>query len=388
MDVDKLISLAIERGASDIHLNVGIEPIFRIDGRLKRIKDLSAVSAEEIALTLKQISDTKQRERFQIERELDFSYKTPELGRHRVNAMFQKGEISLAIRLLAPVLSPLESIGLPSIYGELALKPRGLILVTGPTGCGKSTSLAAMIKYINEREERNIITIEDPIEYVHENIKSLIVQRNIGDDTISFGEALKRALRHDPDVIVVGEMRDLTTISTAITAAETGHLVLATLHTIDASETINRIVDAFPSEQQPQITIQLSQLLLAVLSQTLVPKIGGGRVVACEIMIANTVIRNTLRKAQTYMLPNIMEVSQNEKMCTLNQSLSTLVHRGIVTEKEAMAKSPNPEQLAARFQSSFEIDLKNKQTQMTEHEINTKKKPGHDSDKVEHVVYS
>jgi twitching motility protein PilT len=387
MDINKLITIAIEKGASDVHLNVGIQPIFRIDGKLKRINDLPSVSEEEIDLTLKQITDVKQRERFKAERELDFSYKTPELGRHRVNAMYQKGEISLAIRLLAPVLSPLETIGLPSIYGELALKPRGLILVTGPTGCGKSTSLAAMIKYINEREERNIITIEDPIEYVHENIKSLIVQRNIGEDTMSFGEALKRALRHDPDVIVVGEMRDLTTISTAITAAETGHLVLATLHTIDASETINRIVDAFPSEQQSQITIQLSQLLLAVLSQTLVPKIGGGRIVACEIMIANTAIRNNLRKGQTYMLPNIMEVSQSERMCTLNQSLANLVHRGIITEKEAMAKSPNPEILASKLQTAFESDLKNKQIQMTEQELNTKKKPVPDAVKAEHAAH-
>ncbi len=388
MNINKLIEMAIEKGASDVHLNVGIEPIFRIDGKLKRINELPPVTEEEVADILKQITDEKQRERFFNERELDFSYKTPELGRHRINGMYQKGEISLAIRLLAPVLSPLESIGLPSIYGELALKPRGLILVTGPTGCGKSTSLAAMIKYINEREERHIITIEDPIEYVHENIKSLIEQRNIGEDTMSFSEALRRALRHDPDVIVVGEMRDLTTIATAITAAETGHLVLATLHTIDASETINRIVDAFPSEQQQQITIQLSQLLVAILSQVLVPKIGGGRAVACEIMIATTAIRNNLRKGQTYLLPNIMEVSHSDRMCTLNQSLANLVQHGIVTEKEAMLKSPNPETLSTRLQTALENDLKNKQFQTTEQELITKKKPIQAPTKEEHVMHS
>jgi twitching motility protein PilT len=385
MDINKLITMAMEKGASDVHLNVGIKPIFRIDGKLKKVEEFPSVTAEEISNIFQQIVDSKQRDRFFSERELDFSYKVPELGRHRVNAMYQRGEISLAVRLLAPVLSPLESIGLPSIYGELALKPRGLILVTGPTGCGKSTSLAAMIKYINEREERHIITIEDPIEYVHENIKSLISQRNIGDDTMSFSEALRRALRHDPDVIVVGEMRDLTTIATAITAAETGHLVLATLHTVDAAETINRIVDAFPAEQQPQITIQLSQLLLAVLSQNLVPRIGGGRVVACEIMVATTAIRNNLRKGQTYMLPNIMEVSHHEKMCTLNQSLTNLVLRGIVTEKEAIAKSPNPEQLISRLHGGLENELNNKPIQPTEKELIAKKKLIQALDKEEHV---
>ena len=368
MDIDKLIANAIEKAASDVHLNVGIEPIFRIDGKIKKISDFPPVTGEEILDILKQITDTKQREKLFEERELDFSYKTHDLGRHRINAMYQKGELSLAIRLLAPVLSPLEAIGLPIVYGELALKPRGLILVTGPTGCGKSTSLAAMIKYINEREEKHIITIEDPIEYVHENIKSLIEQRNIGEDTMSFSEALRRALRHDPDVIVVGEMRDLTTISTAITAAETGHLVLATLHTIDAAETINRIVDVFPSEQQQQIVIQLSQLLLAVLSQTLVPKIGGGRVVACEIMIATTAIRNNLRKGQAHMLSNIMEVSHADKMCTLNQSLASLVHKGIITEKEALAKSNNPEQLLGRLQTASEAEMKNEAVQINKQE--------------------
>lgn len=349
MDINKVIALAIEKSASDVHFDIGIEPIFRIDGKLKRISEYPPITQEEVLNILEQITDTKQRERFFSEKELDFSYKTEHLGRHRVNAMIQRGAISLAVRLLSPVLTPLATLGLPPIYGELSLKPRGLILVTGPTGSGKSTSLAAMIKYINEREERHIITIEDPIEYVHENIKSLIVQRNVGEDTISFSEALRRALRHDPDVIVVGEMRDLTTIATAISAAETGHLVLATLHTIDAAETINRIVDAFPAEQQPQIVVQLSQLLVAVLSQTLVPLIEKGRVVACEIMIANTAVRNTLRKGQTHLLPSIMEVSHADGMCSLNQTLAGLVTRGLVSENDAMAKSPNPEQLANKL---------------------------------------
>jgi twitching motility protein PilT len=204
-----------------------------------------------------------------------------------------------------------------------------------------------MVKHINEREERHIITIEDPVEYIHENIKSLILQRNVGEDTISFGEALRRALRHDPDVIVVGEMRDLPTISTAISAAETGHLVLGTLHTLDAPETINRVVDVFPPGQQSQITLQLSQVLVAVLSQTLVPLVGGGRVPACEIMISNAAIRNTIRQKQIHMLHGIMELGRKDGLQTLNQALASLVEQGLVSESEAMAKSSDTEQFKA-----------------------------------------
>lgn len=218
--------------------------------------------------------------------------------------------------------------------------------MTGPTGSGKSTSLAGMIKYINEREARHIITIEDPIEYVHQNIKSLIIQRNVGEDTLSFSEALRRTLRHDPDVIVVGEMRDLTTISTAISAAETGHLVLATLHTLDAPETINRIVDAFPSEQQSQIVLQLYEVLLAVCSQTLVPLIKGGRAPACEVMINNTAIKNNIRQKQLYQLHGIMEMGKNEGMQTLNHVLAVMVRQGLVSLNEALSKSTSPELLA------------------------------------------
>jgi twitching motility protein PilT len=289
----------------------------------------------------------KQREQFFAEKELDFSYTSTGLGRHRVNVMLQQGLISIAIRLLSPVLSPLSSLGLPPIYGEIALRPRGLILVTGPTGSGKSTSLAGMIKYINEREARHIITIEDPIEYVHQNIKSLIIQRNVGEDTLSFSEALRRTLRHDPDVIVVGEMRDLTTISTAISAAETGHLVLATLHTLDAPETINRIVDAFPPEQQSQIVLQLSEVLLAVCSQTLVPLKKGGRAPACEVMINNTAVKNNIRQKQFYQLHSIMEMRKNEGMQTLNHTLAVMVRQGLVSLGEALSKSTSPEILAA-----------------------------------------
>lgn len=355
MDIDELVALALCNSASDLHLNVGSEPIWRIDGKLKKIEALPPVREEEIMQALEKITNKEQRERFFKEKELDFSYQLPELGRHRVNVLMQKGSISIAVRLLSAVLSPLESLGLSNIYGELSLRPRGLILVTGPTGSGKSTSLAAMIKHINEREERQILTIEDPIEYVHENIKSMILQRNVGEDTDSFSEALRRALRHDPDVIVVGEMRDLTTIATAISAAETGHLVLGTLHTLDAPETINRIVDVFPPEQQSQIILQLSQVLVAVLSQTLVPLIGGGRVPACEILISNIAIKNTIRQKQIHMLHGIMELGRNEGMQTLNQALAGLVRDGLVDLNEAMAKSSDAEQFEAQLKNGRQM---------------------------------
>ena len=343
--INKLIAIAEEKRASDLHINVGVKPLLRIDGKIKKIEDWTPFTEGQVQEMLEQITNERQRERFYKDKELDFTYTTPELGRYRVNALYQKGLISLAFRLLSAVLTPLSSLGLPPIYGELSLKPRGLILVTGPTGSGKSTSMASMIQYINQTQERHIITIEDPIEYLHENIKSLILQRAVESDTHSFSEALRRALRHDPDVIVVGEMRDLTTISTALTAAETGHLVLGTLHTLDAAETINRIVDAFPSEQQAQIVLQLSQTLLAVLSQTLVPLIGKGRVPACEVMVNTIPVKNMIRSRQLHQLSGIMEMSNTDGMQTLNQELAKLVISGRVSLETALDKSSNRDAL-------------------------------------------
>ena len=339
--IEEMLALATEECASDLHLNVHSPPIIRVDGRLKKLDNWPEIQAEEIAEILGNISTQEQRNRFLVEQELDFSYDTPDLGRFRVNALMQKGAISLAFRLLARVLSPLQALGLGELYEELSLKPRGLILVTGPTGSGKSTTLAAMINYINETEKRHIITIEDPIEYVHTNKNSLILQRSVGDDTQSFSTALRHALRHDPDVIVVGEMRDLDTIATAISAAETGHLVMGTLHTIDASETVDRIVEVFPHGQQEQIRLQLSQVLLAVLSQTLVPRIGGGRVPACEIMLNNSAVRSSIREGKIHQLYSSIQLGQKEGMRTLNQALASLVEKGIVSAEEAMLKSSN-----------------------------------------------
>jgi twitching motility protein PilT len=239
----------------------------------------------------------------------------------------------------------IDELGLPQICKELVLKPRGLILVTGPTGCGKSTTLAAMINHLNENDRRNVITIEDPIEYLHPNKRCIIAQRDLGDDTKSFATALIHALRHDPDVIVIGEMRDLDTIATAITAAETGHLVLGTLHTTDAAQTVDRMTDIFPPSQQQQIRLQLAQVLEAVLSQALLPRIGGGRVGAFEILIATYAVRNLIRDGKTFQLPNVMQLGSKDGMQTLDQALAELVRRHIVTQEEAMMKSSNPEQI-------------------------------------------
>jgi len=337
-----LLKTAQEMSASDLHLNIDRPPIVRIDGRLKRLEHYPDMEQSTLQEILEEVASPDQINKFYERRELDFSYENVEVGRCRVNACIQQGSISLAFRLLMLVLSPLEELGLPEIYGDLSLKPRGLILVTGPTGSGKSTSMAAMINYINNNQERYILTIEDPIEYVHKDNKSVIIQRNVGDDTESFNDALKHTLRHDPDVIVVGEMRDLITISTAISAAETGHLVFGTLHTIDAVETIDRIVDVFPAGQQEQIKLQLSQVLLAVLSQTLVPRIGGGRAPACEIMLCTTAVKHLIRDGQTHQLQNSMQLGRGEGMRTLNQSLSELVEANIVSIDDAIHHSNDP----------------------------------------------
>jgi twitching motility protein PilT len=343
--IENLLSIAQEQSASDLHLNVGRTPILRVDGKLMKIHDHPEINDETIREILRTVTTEQQMNRFLEQQELDFSYDNPFIGRFRVNACVQKGNISLAFRLLMRVLSPLSSLGLPDVYTELSLRPRGLILVTGPTGSGKSTTMAAMINHINNTQERHIITIEDPIEYVHADNKSVIIQRSVGEDTDSFATALKHSLRHDPDVIVVGEMRDLVTISTAVSAAETGHLVFGTLHTIDASETIDRVIEVFPGGQQEQIRLQLSQVLVAVLSQTLVPRIGGGRVPACEIMICNSAIKNLMREGQVHQLNSILQLGQKEGMQTLSQSLANLVKQNVISLEDAMERTSNLKQL-------------------------------------------
>jgi len=347
----ELFELMVDKGASDLHLWVPSPPVLRIDGVLTPLSEFAPATPEYVETVFDEITTAEQKNTFLEELELDFAYSIPGLARLRVNALKQRGTISLAFRLVPYEVPPIDELGLPEICKRLVLKPRGLILVTGPTGCGKSTTLAAMINHLNENDSRTIITIEDPIEYLHSNKKCLIAQRDLGDDTKSFATALVHALRHDPDVIVVGEMRDADTMSTAITAAETGHLVLGTLHTVDAVQSIHRIVDMFSPSQQRQIIIQVSQVLEAILSQTLLSRIGGGRVAAFEVMIANSAIRKLIREEQVFELPRNMELSTKEEgMQTLDQALADMVRSGIVSQEEAMMKSSNPGRLSSLLQ--------------------------------------
>ena len=341
----ELLRLMVDKGASDLHLRVPSPPVLRINGALTPIQGWSPMTTKDVEMVLDHVATPEQRSTFLTELELDFAYSVPGLARLRVSALRQRGTISLSFRLVPFEVTTIDDLELPQICKELILRPRGLILVTGPTGSGKSTTVAAMIVHLNENEARNIITIEDPIEYLHRNKRCLIAQRDLGDDTKSFDIALIHALRHDPDVIVIGEMRDLTTISTAIRAAETGHLVLGTLHTIDAAQTVDRIIDIFPPGQQQQIRVQLSQVIEAVLSQALLPSTAGGRIAAFEIMLATPAVRNLIREAKTFELPNVMQLSSKDGMQTLDKALATLVSDGIVSQEEAMMKSSNPDQL-------------------------------------------
>ena len=346
MQVNELLHLMVDKGASDLHLRVPSPPVLRIDGTLVPQEDLPSLTPQDIEEAFQNITNESQREAFNRELELDLAYSIADLARFRVSVMRQRGTMSIAFRQVSFDIPTIDELGLPQICKTLALKPRGLILVTGPTGSGKSTTLAAMIDYLNENEKRNIITIEDPIEYLYHNKKCLIAQRDLGDDTRSFNTALVHALRHDPDVILVGEMRDLDTISTAITAAETGHLVLGTLHTVDAVQTIDRVIDVFSPEHQHQIRLQLAQVLEAVLSQTLLPRAEGkGRIAAFEILVATPAVRNLIRTSKTYELPTAIQLGAKDDMQSLNQALAHLVTSCAVTVEEALLKSSTPEQL-------------------------------------------
>jgi twitching motility protein PilT len=347
----ELFQLMVEKGASDLHLRVPSPPVLRIDGLLTPLKDLPPITSKDVETLLEHIVTPDQMDIFFTELELDFAYSVPGLARFRGNALWQRGTISLSFRFVPYDVPSIDDLGLPRICKNLILRRKGLILVTGPSGSGKSTTLAAMINHLNENDKRNIITIEDPIEYLHSNKKCLIAQRDLGDDTKSFSTALRHALRHDPDVIVIGEIRDLDTVSTAITAAETGHLVLGTLHTVDAIQSINRLIDIFPHGQQQQIRLQLSEVIEAVLSQTLLRRIGGGRIAASEIMIGNSAIKNIIREDRISELTRNMEVSSKEEgMQTMDRALAKLVSRNIVTMEEALMKSSNPSKLKQFFQ--------------------------------------
>jgi twitching motility protein PilT len=347
MKIDVLFNRAVDMGASDLHLRVGLPPILRIDGRLKRQEDFPLLSNDDAMQILEQITSPEQRKRFSTEKELDFGGAFGSLARFRVNVMWQRKVLSIACRMLPFEVPSIDELELPQICKDLILQPRGLILVTGPTGVGKSTTMAAMIRHLNENRDCNVICIEDPIEYQHQNIKSIIAQRELGEDTNSFHTGLVRALRHDPDVIVVGEMRDLDTISAAITAAETGHLVMSTLHTADAVQTIDRMIDVFPPSQQPQIRLQLSQEILAILSQTLLPRISGkGRIAAFEIVLSNPSVRTLIREGRTYEIPSYMKIHPEPGVQSLDDTLAFMVHTRKITREWAMRRASDPKRLA------------------------------------------
>jgi len=357
MEVRELLKLMVNKGASDLHLTVPSPPVLRIDGELVPQYDLPALSARDVETVLEQVATREQREVFDREWELDLAYAVPGLARFRVNALRQRGVLSLAFRFVPFYIPSIDELGLPQILKDLALRPRGLILVTGPSGSGKSTTLAAMLRHLNESATKNVITVEDPIEFTIRNKRCLIRQRDLGDDTRSFSAAIIHALRHDADVIIIGEMRDLDTIGAAITAAETGHLVIGTLHTIDAPQSIDRIIDIFPHGQQQQIRLQLSQVIEAVISQALLPRVDGGRIAAFEIMLANSVIRRLIRDEKLHEIHPNMEMGKLEGAQILDQDLASLVSRDVVTREDAQLKSSNPARLHKLLQSQSDTAI-------------------------------
>jgi twitching motility protein PilT len=342
MDLRELLMLTIKSKASDLHLTENMPPILRVDGKLT-ITKRPELNREDLKKLIYSVLTDGQKEKFEKDLELDLSLSLPGIDRFRVNIHIQKGSVEAAFRRIPLLIPTLEELGLPKIVAALARKPNGLVLVTGPTGVGKTTTLAAMVDLINNEKEYMIVCIEDPIEYIHNNKKSIIKQREVFVDTRSFAEALKRTLRQDPDVIVVGEMRDLETISTALTAAETGHLVLATLHTPDAPQTIERIIDVFPPHQQQQVKLQVADCLQGVVSQLLLPKATGlGRVAATEIMVATPGIRNLIREQEIEQIPTLMQTGKQFGMKLMDTSLKELYQQGLITEEVALSKAKSP----------------------------------------------
>jgi twitching motility protein PilT len=349
--IDDLLETMVALGASDLHLAVGSHPVIRLNGSLERLDQFPRLSADDTQRLLYRILSTEQQKHLEINRQIDVSYSIPGLARFRVNVYFQRESLGGAFRMIPAELKTLEDLGLPTQLHELSKKPRGLVLVTGPTGSGKSTTLAAVVDEINRTRDDHIMTIEDPIEFLHRHKRCIVNQREIGPDAVSFADALRGALRQDPDVILLGEMRDLETISTAITAAETGHLVFATLHTQDAPSTIDRLIDVFPAAQQEQIRVQLAATIQGIVTQTLLPTVDGkGRVAALEILLPDDAVRNLIRQAKVEQIYSVMQTNTGRGMQTLEQALVDLVTRGIITQEVAMSRSSRPDQLLGLFQ--------------------------------------
>jgi twitching motility protein PilT len=341
MDITQLLAFGVEQGASDCHLSAGEPPMIRIHGDLKKL-DHPPLTREEAHALVFDIMNDAQRKAFEETHECDFSFEMGAVARFRVNVFMQRKGEGAVFRTIPTKILTLEQLEMPAILKQLCDKEKGLILVTGPTGSGKSTTLAGMVDYLNESFEGHILTVEDPIEFVHQSKKCLVNQRELGPHTNSFGNALRAALREDPDAILVGEMRDLETIQLALTAAETGHIVFGTLHTSSAPKTVDRIIDVFPPSQQAQIRAQFAESIEAVITQTLLKKKGGGRVAALEIMTGTTAVRNLVREGKIHQIPGTMQVSQKDGMQTMDMALQNLVSRGLVSKEEAQSKSANP----------------------------------------------
>jgi twitching motility protein PilT len=349
MDLTELLSIGVRRNASDVHLTVGIPPTYRVDGALISLVEKKLTTEDTLDL-VKQALDETRLKKLNETGEIDFSYSIPSIGRFRVNAFKQRGSYALVLRIIPLEIPLMDELGLPSILNDLSKLPRGLILVTGPTGSGKTTTLASIINKINSERKCHIITLEDPLEYLHKHKKSIVNQREVGSDTQNFANGLRGALREDPDVILVGEMRDLETISTAITAAETGHLVLSTLHTNGAAKTMDRIIDVFPPYQQQQIRVQLASVIEAVISQQLLLKASGiGRIGAYEVMISTPAIRNLIREGKNHQIDTSIQTSGALNMQTMDTSLANLYKRGEITKETAISQAYNMDEIRKKI---------------------------------------
>ena len=333
--IEVLLEEVIRKKASDLHIQVGLPPMLRVDGSLAPIAGFKEMNDAEVEKLVFATLDQDQQQILIKDKEFDFSFAFGDLGRFRVNAFHERGNLAAALRLIPNDIKTIQELGMPAIVNTFSEYPRGLVLVTGPTGSGKSTTLSALVDKINEERAHHIITIEDPIEFTHHSKKSVVVQREIHYDTYSFSAALRSSLRQDPDVVLIGEMRDLETISAAITIAETGHLVFATLHTNSAAQSIDRMIDVFPPHQQPQIRAQLSNILMAICSQRLVPAIGCGRVVAAEVLVATSAVRNIIREGKTHQLDAVIQTGADQGMQSMDKTLIGLVQAGTVTYDEA-----------------------------------------------------
>jgi len=355
--IDKLLHTVVKRGASDLHITVGQPPVLRVHGRLKKL-ETKVLEPEDTVALMKSVTPDRCQQELQEVGTTDFGFAFGDLARFRVSVFKQRGTVAMVLRQIPNYMMSFEELGTPPVLAELVMRPRGLILVTGPTGSGKTTTLASAVNYINENIDLHIVTIEDPIEFYHSHKKSIVNQREIGVDLPSFAEGIRRALRQDPDVIMVGEMRDLDTIEAAITAAETGHIVFATLHTTGAAGTINRIIDVFPTNQQAQIRTQLSVAVIGILSQQLLPKIGGGRVAAYEMLVVTPAVGNLIREDKTFRITSVIQTGQKLGMKLLDDDLFRLWKEGQCEKKEVLYKSNSKEYLGSKIiqaeQSMFE----------------------------------